>query len=147
MPFTVHRIDEFDHLALVGFHDHHNMKYYFKNISNLKKTVATLPSFGSEISAVIHVKALKVFVFYLRDRSLAVVDSTFSCKLRIKGPEVVVSCSQTRGGDFYAVGVSGAVYFFKATVMASSKFEHICKVGLDNWRMIADPVEIDLDNG
>lgn len=147
MPFTVHRIDEFEHAGLLGFHDHHNMQYYFKQALNLTRTVGTLPSFGCEISTVIHIKASKIFVFFLKDRSLALVESTFNLKLRFKGPEVIVSCSQTKEGDFFAVGVSGAVYLFKVSDLTSSKFEHICKIGLDNWRMIADPLEVENADG
>lgn len=147
MPFTVHRIDEFDQLGLIGFHDHHNMKYYFKHISNLKRTIGTLPSFGVEISTVIYLKVPKIFVFFLKDRSLVVVDTSFTVRIRVKGPEVVVSCSQTKVGDFFAVGVSGAIYYFLASVLSGSKFEHICKVGLDNWRMIADPIEVENFSG
>jgi hypothetical protein len=143
----VHRVDQFEAVGLLGFHDHHSNEYYFKPDDNLRKTIATLPSFGAEISTVVHVPSLKCFVFFLRDRSLALVDSYWSVKLRIKCPEVLMSASQTKSGDIFAVGVSGTVYFIKTDVLIGPKLEQLIKLGLDNWRMFIDPVEVESLSG
>lgn len=132
---------------MVGFHDHHSNEYYFKQEGCLGKTVATLPSFGSEISAVVHVVALKSFVFFLKDRSIALVDNLWSLKLRVKGPEVIISASPTKNGELFAVGVSGLVYFVQANVLVGPKFEQIMKVGLDNWRMFIQRIEVETASG
>lgn len=142
LPFTVHRVDEFEELGVIGFHDHHSNEYYFKQTSNLKKTLGTLPSFGCQISTVIYVTSLKCFVFFLKDRFIVTVDSFWNVKAKVKGPEVINSASQTRDGDVFIASVSGVVYKLKTSVLSGSNFEHINKLGIDNWRMFIDKVEV-----
>lgn len=138
----MHRVDEFEELGVIGFHDHHSNKYLFKPKDNLRKTLGTLPAFGCHISTVIYISAHKCFCFFLKDRTIATVDNFWNMKSRVKGPEVVVSASQTREGDAFIVGVSGVVYKLKSEVLAGVSFEKISKLGIDNWRMFIERVEV-----